>query len=225
MTPVVNTDQRPVVLVIRLSALGDVALSAGVVERAAQRHPEVRFVMVTRKQFAPFFPSVEVYAPDLKGRHKGVAGIIRLAGDLQRAYSPVAVADLHDVIRTRLLRMLLHHKGASDVAVIDKCRAMRRRLVKGISKEPLPHVTLRYAAVFTALGFDPGPDASLPLPSPQRREPLEPVIGIAPFAAHPAKTYPFNMMTKMVEQLREARPDVRIFWFSAPGAEADKIAF
>ena len=224
MTPVVNTDQRPVVLVIRLSALGDVALSAGVVERAAQRHPEVRFVMVTRKQFAPFFPSVEVYAPDLKGRHKGVAGIIRLAGDLQRAYSPVAVADLHDVIRTRLLRMLLHHKGASDVAVIDKCRAMRRRLVKGISKEPLPHVTLRYAAVFTALGFDPGPDASLPLPSPQRREPLEPVIGIAPFAAHPAKTYPFNMMTKMVEQLREARPDVRIFWFSAPGAEADKIA-
>ncbi len=154
-----------------------------------------------------------------------MAGIIRLAGDLQRAYSPVAVADLHDVIRTRLLRMLLHHKGASDVAVIDKCSgAMRRRLVKGISKElpPPRHPALRRRVHRPR--FRPRTRCITPLPSPQRREPLEPVIGIAPFAAHPAKTYPFNMMTKMVEQLREARPDVRIFWFSAPGAEADKIA-
>ena len=74
----------------------------------------------------------------------------------------MAVADLHDVIRTRLLRMLLHHKGASDVAVIDKCRGPCAVVLSRASPKSPPHVTLRYAAVFTALGFDPGPDASLP---------------------------------------------------------------
>ncbi|MCM1029175.1 MAG: glycosyltransferase family 9 protein [Pseudoflavonifractor sp.] len=212
---------KPVVVALRFSALGDVAMTSTVMTAAARRFPSHRFVMVTRPQFVPFFPpEVEVMAADLKGRHKGLSGLWRLATDIWRLYRPVAVADLHDVIRSRLVSLFLRLHSL-PVATIDKGRRDKKALVKGEANRPLIPTSERYAATLSRLGFDIGAPILAPLGQGVPASP--PRIGLAPFAAHPGKAWPLEMMAKAVEMVRAARPDVYFLWFSAPGSEADKI--
>lgn len=218
----IPTDKRPTVLITRFSALGDVAMASAVVAAAARRHPEVRFVVVTRERFAALFPQgIEIAAIDLDGRHKGIAGLAKLARELKATYDPVAVADIHDVIRTRLLRNLLRLRG-TRIAVIDKGRRDKKRLVRGLAHEQLRHSADRYADVLRALGYDPGCPTEAPLGAPAPA--ACPRIGIAPFAAHPGKAYPLEKMAKAADMIRASRPDAALFWFSAPGDEADRLA-
>ena len=42
------------ILVLRLSAMGDVALTVPVIKGVAEQHPDVKITMVTRQAFAPF---------------------------------------------------------------------------------------------------------------------------------------------------------------------------
>ena len=68
-------------LVIRLSAMGDVAMVAPVLVALRRNYPNLRITVLTPKFLQPFFREVgniEFFAPDLKGRHKGVAGLLRL---------------------------------------------------------------------------------------------------------------------------------------------------
>lgn len=216
------TDSRPVVLVVRLSALGDVAMSAGVVSAAARLNPGIRFVVVTRPAFASFFPdNIEVIGTDLKGRHKGVRGMARLASELWSHYHPAAIADMHDVIRTKILRSLLRLRGVR-VASIDKGRRDKKLLLSGKHRHQLPHSTERYTGVLRTLGYETGhPDASPLGPHiPSGR----PSVGIAPFAAHPGKAYPLEKMIEAAALIRSARPDAKILWFSAPGNEAGRLS-
>ena len=63
-------------LVIRLSAMGDVAMVAPVLVALRRNYPNLRITVLTPKFLQPFFREVgniEFFAPDLKGRHKGVA--------------------------------------------------------------------------------------------------------------------------------------------------------
>ena len=56
-------------LVIRTSAMGDVALTVPVLKGMREQYPEVELVLVTRPSFKPFFSSVkglELFHPDLK---------------------------------------------------------------------------------------------------------------------------------------------------------------
>lgn len=220
MTPreALTDDPRPVVIVVRLSALGDVAMSSGTVTAAARRYPGTRFVVVTRPQFAPFFPpEVEVEPVCLKGRHRGPFGMVCLAYDLLRKYRPVAVADLHDVIRTRILRAVMRARGVR-VAVIDKGRREKGELVKGPERHQLTTTVERYAAALRALGYDPGEPVAAPLGPPVRNR--RPTIGIAPYAAHPGKSYPISLMVKAARIIRSHYNSPKIIWFSAPGSEA-----
>ena len=96
-------------LVIRTSAMGDVALTVPVLRGMREQYPDVELVLVTRASFKPFFTSftgLELFHPDLKNRHKGVAGIFRLFKDLRRQYKIDHVIDLHDVVRSKILRLL-----------------------------------------------------------------------------------------------------------------------
>lgn len=215
-------DRRPVVLVLRFSALGDVAMISPVVTAAARRHPSVRFVVVTRSRFAPFFPEeVDVEGVDL-GSYKGIRGLMRLARELRRKYRPVAVADLHDVIRTHVLRSLMRLRGI-PVATIDKGRADKKALVDGTRREQLVTTPSRYADTIARLGFDPGLPVTAPL-GPSQPDASAPRIGIAPFAAHQGKAYPLGKMAQAAAMMREARPDARIYWFCAPGEETERVS-
>lgn len=210
------------VLILRLSALGDVAMASGVVAAAMEHHPYARFVVVTRARFAPLFPEgTEIAVVETEGRHKGLFGLMRLAGELYKRYHPDAVADIHNVIRTRILRNLLSLGGAK-VAVIDKGRRARKALVEGNFRAWLRPAADCYIRVLDELHYSLRKASAAPLGPPTPAPELR--IGIAPFAAHPAKAYPLEKMAAVADIIRSSRPDVSIYWFSAPGSEADRLS-
>jgi ADP-heptose:LPS heptosyltransferase len=111
-------------LVIRTSAMGDVALVAPVLAGIRSQHPDIEIVLLTRPVFKPFFNSINgimFFFPDLKSRHKGLAGIYRLFGDLKNQFEFDAIIDLHDVLRSKILRFLFL-LYVVQVSVIDKWR-------------------------------------------------------------------------------------------------------
>ena len=75
---------------MRLSAMGDVAMTVPVLRALVQQHPNVKVTIVSRPFFKPFFeniPNVAFFAFDEKHRHKGFLGLIRLFRDLKAPFS------------------------------------------------------------------------------------------------------------------------------------------
>lgn len=217
------------IAVIRLSAMGDVAMTVPVLRAFAAQHPNVRITMVSRGFFEPFFdeiPNVEFFAADLNGRHKGLAGLFRLYRDLKQRNID-AFADLHQVLRSKVVRFLFALSGFR-VASIDKGRKEKKALTRIENKvfKPLRSTFERYADVFRHLGF-PLDLAAAAFPPKANLSPdvleltgqrLGKWIGIAPFAAHQAKQYPIDMMADVVARLsRES--DYKIFLFGSGQAE------
>lgn len=214
-------------LVIRTSSMGDVIMTLPVLRSFAAAYPGDEVVFVTKKPFDRFvdgIPGVKVFLSDHHGRHKGLTGLLRVWKDLRSMYHITAVADLHDVIRSKIVR-LLFRLGGCHVAVLDKERLGRYRLVRGRLTGSLTHTVERYRAVFARAGFPlelvPGPWIT---PSPEgaavaaaRTEGLKrPFIGVAPLARHRLKTWPPEKMEAML-RLLTARRECTIFLFGSPG--------
>ena len=72
-------------LVIRFSALGDIAMSVPIVHDLAMQYPELEITMLSREIARPLFEqmpqNVHFIAADLIGRHKGLLGLCRLWRD------------------------------------------------------------------------------------------------------------------------------------------------
>jgi ADP-heptose:LPS heptosyltransferase len=177
--------------------------------------------MSTRKTFEPFFnsiPNISFFYPDFRGRHKGLPGIIRLYNDLKNLYQFDHVLDLHDVLRSKILRNLFRMAGVK-VSVIDKGRSEKKSLITGKKKKFLKHTVERYCDVFSKAGFpfEPVREASI---SPDadalkktglllNKDILN--IGVAPFAKHNLKMWPADYMKKLLSIISENHNCM--FWF------------
>ena len=215
-------------LVIRFSALGDVAMTVPVVYALAQQYPDVRITVLSRNFARPLFddllPNINFMEADLKREYHGITGLNSLYRRLL-AKQFTAIADLHSVLRSSYLRMrfnLDHYK----VAHIDKHRKDRRRITSSSNKQliQLPTSFQNYADVFARLGYpvnvqfrsifsEDGGDMNLLPESLPRPTVGQPCIGIAPFAAHEGKIYPVRLMEQVVDQLLAKHPDTRIYLF------------
>ncbi|WP_225035900.1 glycosyltransferase family 9 protein [Winogradskyella sp. SM1960] len=196
------------ILVLRFSAMGDVAMTVPVLRALTSQYPELKVTVVTRAFFKPFFQdlvNVSVYEADLKGRHKGVFGLYKLSKEL-KALKFNAVADVHNVLRSKILKLFFFGK---KVVQLDKGRAEKKALTSGQTFQQLKTTHQRYADVFEALGYVV--DLSQPVflePKPLT-ENLKvfvskkdfKTIGIAPFAAHDSKMYPLAQMERVIEEL------------------------
>ena len=96
------------ILVIRFSAMGDVAMTVPVIQSLAKQYPKVRITVLSRPFARPFFedlaPNVGFMEADIKGEYKGVKGLNALYRRLI-AKQFTAIADLHSVLRSDYLRM------------------------------------------------------------------------------------------------------------------------
>jgi ADP-heptose:LPS heptosyltransferase len=120
------------ILVIRLSAMGDVSMTVPVIRAFSNQYPEVKITVLTRAFFNPFFrdlKNVTVFNADVKGNHKGIFGLYKLSKELKQ-FNFDAIADLHNVLRSNILRSFLSVK---QFAQIDKGRAEKEALVKFFS--------------------------------------------------------------------------------------------
>lgn len=216
------------ILVIRFSALGDVAMAVPVVYSLAQQYPQLRITVLSRAFARPFFedlaPNVSFMEADIKQEYRGIKGLNALFRRLA-AKQFTAIADLHNVLRSKYLR-LRFNMGAYHVAHIDKHRKGRRRITS-ISKKRLsqqPTSFQNYADVFKRLGYpidihfhsifpEEGGNLNLLPAGMNIKKSFEQWIGIAPFAAHEGKIYPPRLMQQVIEQLIKKYPKARIFLF------------
>ena len=201
-------------LVIRTSAMGDVALTTPVLRGMREQYPEVELVLLTRSAFKPFFSSItglELFFPDLKNRHKGIRGVFRLFKDINRQSEIDYVIDLHDVLRSKILRFFFRLTGV-PVSVLDKGRSEKKSLITGKKKVQLKHSVERYCDVFAKAGFPvvpskgnwivPSPDTIL---KPEFIAEMQGVlnIGVAPYAKHKLKMWPESNMVRLIGLISE----------------------
>lgn len=179
-----------------------------VLRALTQQHPELRVTVLTRTFFSPFFrdlENVEVFSANVKGEHKGIFGLYKLARTLNEKQFYV-VADLHNVLRSKTLKKFIRCKRFIS---IDKGRKEKRLLTSGKVFKQLKTTHQRYADVFEGLGYK----VDLSKPSFPKRTILSSKlqklvgnhsmksIGIAPFAAHEGKMYPLSLMKTVIENL------------------------
>jgi ADP-heptose:LPS heptosyltransferase len=196
------------IVAIRLSAMGDVAMTVPVLKALSEQHPQLKITVLTRAFFFPFFrdlPNVSLLPIDIKGKHKGVFGLFKLSKEL-KALDIDAVADLHNVLRSNILK--LYFLGKPFIQ-IDKGRAEKKALTSGERFQQLKTTHQRYAEVFQKLGFPIDlSNPSFPNPKTLSAKVSDIVgtksgkwVGIAPFAAHEGKMYPLELMKEVIATL------------------------
>ena len=217
------------ILVIRFSAMGDVAMVVPVVYSLAQQYPHVRITVLSRTFARPLFedlaPNVNFMAADLKKEYHGIKGLNALYRRLA-AKQFTAVADLHNVLRSEYLR-LRFNIGHYRVEHINKHRKGRRRITAKHAKrlEQQPTSFENYVEVFKKLGYPVEINFRSIFPEGEKgnlnmlpkginvKNSFEQWIGIAPFAAHEGKVYPPRLTHQVIEQLLQKYPKTRIFLF------------
>lgn len=209
-------------LVLRTSAMGDVAMLPHALRALRAAYPDLRITVATQPLFRPFFDGLdmEFLDVDTKRRHHSLGGMWTLAREARRL-GVDAVADVHGLLRSRAFRLSMWLHGIR-VARIRKGRCRKRRFIRegGRNAAPLRHTVLRYCDVFRRLGFvldDPGPAVPHPRPNPMG-EKQGVWVGFAPFSAHRGKTYPEEQCRELVRLLSERCE--RVFIHSGGGAEA-----
>ena len=215
----------PKTLVIRLSALGDVAMLIPVLYSCAKKYSHEEFLLITKTPLLPIFEhrpvNVDVLAVDNKQQHKGIFGLKNLIGELS-LQNITKVVDTHDVLRSKVIRTFFLLKGIK-VAHINKERQRQWTLTRKNNKifHPLHTSFEKYYKVFRQLGYDFTIDFKSIFEFGTRDFCLiEPLvgqksgiwIGIAPFAKHLGKIYPFERMQEVVEKLA-SDSDKKIFLF------------
>ncbi len=221
-------------LVIRLSAMGDVAMTVPVLQQLLQQNPDLQITVLTQNLFTPLFEPLErtnVYVADTKGRHKGLAGLFKLFRELRTQYRFDAVADLHNVLRSKVISFFFRSSGIKT-ATINKGRQEKKLLTRKKNKRLVQLKTSfqRYADVFTELGLVLSlnnsqpvfPKQNLPAAAVQLLSATKKNIGIAPFAKHKEKMYPLEKMRTVLKNL-SSQNNLQFFFLGGGKMETEML--
>ncbi len=229
----VKKKKTPHVLLIRLSALGDVVMLLPVVRSMREQHPDVALTVLSQPFARPFFEAIEgvnFIEADIRKRNKGIRGLWRLARTLEKENDFTAIADVHSVLRSWLLIFflrLLHLPHLYKIRSIDKGRKEKKLLTREKGKKlfPLTHTVKRYADVLQRLDckvqipYELGGLTPVEIPatllSVLNKNSLR--VGIAPFAKHRGKIYPLERMQELVKRL--VKQDIQVLLFGSRGEE------
>lgn len=215
------------ILISRFSALGDVAMTIPVVYDACLSNPDDTFYFLTKRHQAQLFvnaPSnLHIISID-PANYPGARGMLRLALSLKKRYGINLYLDLHDVLRTKLLRTIFPLLGVRTYC-IRKGRASKRRLTREHHKVliQLKPTIERYRDVFMRAGVSLthpvnsiyGSSKGNPEEFSQVTPPKQATeywLAIAPFAQHRGKIYPLELMGQVVDKL-STLPNIKIFIF------------
>lgn len=203
-------EYRKYLLVIRLSALGDVAILEPILRLRAEANPDVLFLVAAPDLLQPLFAGIENVRFIPTSRKQSSWALFKHF----RRLLPQQVADMHHVNRVIVADWLLRFTGIPVVSI---------RKHDGTNKPSWK----RYDEVFDRCGLRPGRSMPLLQSDAQDRFSIEnrywhlkPVdgqevrIGIAPFAQHEGKIWPLGQMEQLVQMLSE-RGHCRIFLFGS----------
>ncbi len=213
---------RKNILILRFSALGDVAMTIPVIYSLARQYPDLKITVLTKPSFVQLFinnPSnLYIIKADWKGIHKGFIGMIRLFKMLH-TYHFDGIADLHNVLRSWLIDVffLLHGK---KVVMVDKQRRSRWKVLFKHARHA--NYINRYTEVFARLGVPAKLSFCSVYESGLPEIPLKiehPAIGIAPFARYDNKIYPLEKMQQVVRLL--TKQGFHVYFFGGGKRETE----
>jgi ADP-heptose:LPS heptosyltransferase len=221
------------ILVIRFSALGDVAMTIPVLASFARTYPEHQIVFLSRQSKKSLFeniaPNIRFYGADFNHKHKGIKGLWLLYRKLSESNFD-HIVDLHGVLRSHIIRILFFLSG-TPVSLIRKGRFEKFLLTGKYYRKliPLRSSFERYRQVFLRAGFSFEADKSfsLKLKTPENHvnktdNQLVYKIGVAPFARHTGKIYPHEKMTELLRQLSVMK-QVQVYLFGGGKEEIRKM--
>lgn len=187
-------------LVIRLSALGDVAMVVAVMRQAALQHPEKEYTLLSHQR-------MQALLMDMPS-NVHFSAYEETIDWARYDY----VIDAHNVPRSRRLdwKARCHFK---PVIRLKKPRLQRWLLIHG-KRANVPSMLELYARLLEV-------STPLPLYSFSSQLPKKD-IGIAPFAAHRGKVYPLEKMEELVESVSEKWKEEKIYLFGF-GEEEKRI--
>lgn len=193
-------------------------MTAVVIREFLEKNPDTEVVMVSRVNFKPLFdeiPRVTFKGVNLDD-YKGFFGLRKLATELRGEFKPDFIADLHDVIRTKILRRIFKWKGYK-VAVIDKGKEEKEKLTNrwNLDKQPIKSTVERYADVFRSLGY--------PLVLSNKLYPKsndKSGIGLAPFAQHKGKMLPLEKSFELAKILSKNH---KVYFFGGGKTEIETL--
>ncbi|MCH7409076.1 glycosyltransferase family 9 protein [Belliella sp. DSM 111904] len=209
------------IIVTRFSAMGDVAMTASVIEEFVEQNRDVEIIMVSRTHFADFFkgiPRVKFHEIKPKSTHKGLIGLIKLYIELLK-YKPATLVDLHNNLRSKFIRFFFKLSN-QPVGILNKRRKEKKFIInhKSIKCNKLPLVTEAYADTFRTLGYALNLSHKLHRKSRPIPENLREIfsketsfIGIAPFAQHIYKVLPEEKMSRIIAQLNQKGYTIVLF--------------
>lgn len=206
------------ILAYRFSAFGDVAMTVPVFRELLEQNPDVEIIMVSRKNFEALFagiPNVTFKGIDLDD-YKGFFGLRRLSNELIKEFNPDCIANLHDVIRTKVLDRIYRRKGLK-VFKINKGKEEKEHLtdVWNLDKVQLKKTVERYADVFREMGLKVELSQKLRPRSDQKAG-----IGFAPFAQHKGKMLPLEKSFELARILAQKH---KIYFFGGGKKETETL--
>lgn len=211
-------------LVLRVTAIGDVVLVTPLLRALAARHPGAELHVVTSRLLAPLLAGLphvtKVHAFDAKG-----AGALRTFAATLRAHGPFDLAiDLQNKLRTRALLLLV---GAAEKRVFVKRRGAGALLRALAGADPVLDDRHQLALVAEAAGLEraDGPlELSLPEASVAQAAALlpdgpGPLVAIAPGARWGTKRWPAAHFAALGDALSSA--GARLVLAGGPGDAAE----
>ena len=187
--------------------------------------PEIKITILTTKFFSTLFNQI----PDInflyfQTKHKTLRGLFCLSREINKI-KPDYIIDLHDVLRTKILKLFLIYKSSNKL-VVNKGRKEKKLLIRGTKSGPLKSMHRRYAETFAALNIKINLDDF----SHYRKINIDhynygfsssdKLIGIAPFSRHKCKEYSMKNILNFINLLDKSS---RVLIFGAPGNEEQKI--
>lgn len=206
------------IVIIRFSAISDVAVAAPLVRAYASNNPEITFTMVSDPFLRPLFeniPNLNFLPESFNSENYSIHSSIKIVKEIL-ALHPTDVVDLQHSKLTNLIKNCLVLKGI-PVTVVKKAVFDRKKIIS--SETGMPSVISLYEEALSEAGL-----INLHL---SKKTPEKKVfgkykfrrIGIAPFAKYPGKSWPVKYMEEVVAALGED-PNSKVYLFGDKKKEA-----
>ena len=215
------------ILVIRLSALGDVALTVPAIKSVLKSNNDIRIFMLSKSFHSALFDDdrITFIKADIYNKHKGIKGLNRLVKEILSSYKINIVVDLHNVIRTKIIRRLFTFRSVKSLYLKKDRRQIHNIINKDEPLVELRHITSRYLDVFDKII----PETKLinsKYISYNYNNLLnnldfnKKTIGIAPFSAHKSKQWGLDKISLLINQV----PDCNFILFGGGESEINKLS-
>lgn len=221
--------------------MGDVALSLPVIRAVLNKNPEIEINLLTNPRFGAIFkniPRLNILSFNVFENYKGFFGLWRLFKELKKLNFSLII-DLHQSLRSRILLLYFKLYGFKT-NFIDKGREEKQKLIGNIfsNTKILKHITKRYEEVFERA------EIKLNLSNKnysehgihhsdktvqkidefllQNKLKDKTLIGIAPFAKHAVKEWPFEKIQQLINEITQNTQKI-IFLFGHGSSEISKL--